>query len=87
MLLGALAATLRGLALVRDAMAHHRQPKISGVHPYVVEKLTAAAERFDRSAITRLFGELLETDVVLKRGGIPPSLQLVRLAVQEHPRR
>lgn len=81
-LLGALAAALRNVALVHEALAAGRQPKPAGVHPFVARKLAAIAPRFDRASLAECFGELVATDAALKTGSAPPPLPLVRLALR-----
>ncbi len=82
-LLGALSRALRTLATVwwglrsrtfGDATRH--------LHPFVVQKNARLAEALDSSSLRKLFSELLEADLNLKTGRLPPPLPLVKLVLK-----
>lgn len=81
--LGALAASLRSLALVWHGIRTERMGAALGkMHPFVVKKNEAIAKKIDRAALERAFRWLVSCDRELKSGASPAPLPLVKLVLR-----
>lgn len=86
-LLGALAASLRALAVVWWGMEHGKLAEARrGVHPYVVKKNMELARSVDGEILRSRFAELIRADTELKTGALPPPLPLIRLVLTPSPK-
>lgn len=85
-LVGALAASLRTLALVYQVSADSKLKKIAGkLKPFVLKKNSELARHADVEKIKQLFSDLVWADVALKTGQLPSPLPLVRLVLKKTP--
>lgn len=81
--LGALAGSLRSLALVWHGIQTKKEDAATGkMPPFVVRKNETIARKVDRAALERAFRWLVSCDRELKSGASPAPLPLVKLVLR-----
>ncbi len=81
-LVGALASSLRTLALVWWGMTAGKLKAITrGLHPFVVRKNSDLAKRTNARQLSKLFDRLITADIEQKTGRLPPPLPLIKLVL------
>jgi len=82
-ILGALAGSLRSLALVWHGIQTKKMSAATGtMHPFVARKNETIAKKVDRAALERAFRWLVLCDRELKSGASPAPLPLVKLVLR-----
>lgn len=64
---------------------HYPQPQIVSrlkLHPYVAKKVSAQADHFTPSQLREAYGLLMDADLAIKRGQLPPDIALDMLVAQ-----
>ncbi len=74
-LLSMIAYQFRNLLLVKSG-------KTSGLHPFVLRKTTALAQRFSFEQLKRIFDKILQTDLNIKTGRMLPEQGLEMLIAE-----
>jgi len=85
-LLGALASSLRTLALVWWGVRRGRLTTVTrSLHPFVVRKNAEVAKRVAADSLRQLFERLITADIEQKTGRLSPPLPLVKLVLRRRP--
>lgn len=83
-IIGALASSLRTLAIVREGARRGALAKISkGLHPFVIKKNAEIARKTDDEDMRIFFADLVASDIALKTGKLPAPLPLIDLVVRQ----
>jgi len=81
-LLSMIAYQFRNLLLIKEAFLNHRAPKVTGLHPYVLKKITPLAKNFNFDFLKEGHRKIVETDLKIKTGLLKPLLALELLITE-----
>ncbi len=83
-ILAALGGALRTMALIGKGIESGKLKTLTArLHPFVVKKNMERARRMAPGTLKERFADVVDADVALKTGQLPPPLPLVKLALKE----